>query len=49
MDTVLALPSWKLEEWKAYFRIRERMREEQSEKDEKFEKAKNAARSGGWN
>jgi len=37
-----------LEEWKAYFRICERIREEGKDKDDKFEKAKAAAKNGGW-
>ena len=49
IDEVLALPSWKLEEWKAYFRICENMRDEYTEQDEKYDKAKNAAKNGGWN
>lgn len=46
VDEVLSLPAWKLSEWKAFFRLRDKRQKELDDVREKTEGAKERAKRG---
>jgi hypothetical protein len=51
IDIIFDMPISKINGWKAYFKLRDELEEERkngTEKDIKAEKAKQAAKNGGW-